>query len=82
MAEMKEITCKCGCGRKKVVYVSDIKRGFGMYYNHSCASRHRMPLKNGSTNFINKSKTDKVSLIFTAWLKSHVKCLTNRGIKS
>lgn len=36
MAKMQEITCKCGCGRKKEVRVSDIKRGWGQYFSKSC----------------------------------------------
>lgn len=39
MAKMKEIICKCGCGRKKMVRVADIKRGWGKYYSKSCKAR-------------------------------------------
>lgn len=39
MAAMKEITCACGCGRKKKVRVSDIKRGWGKYYSKSCKAK-------------------------------------------
>ena len=33
---MIEITCKCGCGRKKMVRNADIRRGWGKYYSKSC----------------------------------------------
>lgn len=36
MAKMKEIICACGCKRKKLVRVADIKRGWGKYYSKSC----------------------------------------------
>lgn len=39
MASMKEITCKCGCGRKKMVRVADIARGWGKFYSKSCKAR-------------------------------------------
>ena len=36
MARMTEITCACGCKRKKMVRTADIKRGWGKYYSKSC----------------------------------------------
>lgn len=39
MAKMIEITCACGCGRKKQVRMSDVKRGWGKYYSKSCKAR-------------------------------------------
>lgn len=36
MATMKEITCACGCGRKRMVREADIRRGWGKYYSKSC----------------------------------------------
>ena len=36
-----EIVCKCGCGRKKLVRVADIKRGWGLYYSKSCKAIHQ-----------------------------------------
>lgn len=41
MADMVEITCKCGCGRKKMVRVADVKRGWGLYYSKSCKAKHQ-----------------------------------------
>lgn len=41
MAEMIEITCKCGCGRKKDVRLSDIKRGWGKFYSKSCKAKYQ-----------------------------------------
>ncbi len=36
MPSMKEITCKCGCGKKKMIRVADIKRGWGKFFSKSC----------------------------------------------
>lgn len=36
MATTTEITCACGCGRKKEVRVADVKRGWGKFYSKSC----------------------------------------------
>lgn len=36
---MTEITCKCGCGRKKMVRVADVKRGWGKFYSKSCKAK-------------------------------------------
>ena len=39
MAAMQEITCACGCGRKKMVRTADVKRGWGRYYSKSCKAK-------------------------------------------
>lgn len=39
MAKMVEITCKCGCNRKKMVRLSDVNRGWGKFYSKSCKAR-------------------------------------------
>jgi len=39
MASMTEITCICGCKRKRMVRNADIKRGWGKYFNKSCKAR-------------------------------------------
>jgi hypothetical protein len=41
MPTMKEITCKCGCGRKKMVRQADINRGWGKFYDKSCKAREQ-----------------------------------------
>jgi hypothetical protein len=41
MAGMKEITCECGCGRKRMVRTADIARGWGKYFDKSCKARHQ-----------------------------------------
>lgn len=41
MASMTEITCRCGCGRKKMVRTADVKRGWGKYFSKSCKARHQ-----------------------------------------
>ena len=37
----EEITCACGCGRKKMVRTADIKRGWGKYFSKRCKARHQ-----------------------------------------
>lgn len=39
MGKRKEITCACGCGLKRMVEISDIKRKWGKYINHSHAAK-------------------------------------------
>lgn len=41
MASMTEITCKCGCGRKKMVRTADVKRGWGRFFDKSCKAREQ-----------------------------------------
>lgn len=47
---MTEITCACGCGRKKEVRTADVKRGWGKYYSKSCKAKtqsKKMPINRG-----------------------------------
>lgn len=39
MAAMTEITCKCGCGVKKMVRTADVRRGWGKFATKSCKAR-------------------------------------------
>lgn len=41
MASMTEITCKCGCKRKRMVRTADVKRGWGQFFDKSCKARHQ-----------------------------------------
>jgi len=41
MAAMVEITCACGCGKKRMVRVADRNRGWGRYFDKSCKARHQ-----------------------------------------
>lgn len=34
-----EITCKCGCGKKRFVRTADVKRGLGKFYSKSCKAK-------------------------------------------
>lgn len=36
---MTEITCKCGCERKRMVRTADVKRGWGKFFSKSCKAR-------------------------------------------
>lgn len=35
------ITCKCGCGRSRMVREADVKRGWGAYYDKTCKARYQ-----------------------------------------
>ncbi|HGK7302428.1 TPA: hypothetical protein ACJ509_004017 [Stenotrophomonas maltophilia] len=39
MASMTEITCACGCGRKKLVRTADVQRGWGKFATKSCKAQ-------------------------------------------
>lgn len=39
--KMVEITCKCGCGKKRMVREADRKRGWGLFFNKSCKARYQ-----------------------------------------
>lgn len=39
MPQMVEVTCACGCGRRKMVRVADRKRGWGRFFSKSCKAR-------------------------------------------
>ncbi len=41
MTNKVEITCKCGCGRKKLVRTADVKRGWGKFFSKSCKAIHQ-----------------------------------------
>jgi hypothetical protein len=41
MAQMKEITCLCGCKRKKMVRTADVKRGWGKFFSKRCKAIHQ-----------------------------------------
>lgn len=32
----REITCACGCGRKRLVREADVKRGWGRFFSKRC----------------------------------------------
>jgi hypothetical protein len=54
MAAMTEITCKCGCQRKKMVRTADVKRGWGLYYSKSCKAKRQA--RTGGSNLYFKTK--------------------------
>ena len=53
MAKMVEITCKCGCGRKKMVRTADVKRGWGKFYSKSCKAREQEKRTGQYKNYMN-----------------------------
>lgn len=56
MAAMKEITCLCGCGRKRLVRVADIARGWGKYYDKSCKAKHQERRTHQCAKYFDKKK--------------------------
>lgn len=42
MFETQEIICKCGCLKKKVVRVADIRRGWGKFFSKSCKAKWQL----------------------------------------
>ncbi len=41
MTKTKEIICLCGCGRKKLVRMADIARGWGKFFSKSCKAKYQ-----------------------------------------
>lgn len=39
MPRMVTILCRCGCGNKKEVRFSDVKRGWGKFFSKSCKAK-------------------------------------------
>ena len=57
MAGMVEITCICGCGRKRKVRAADVARGWGKYFDKSCKAKHQEKRTAQMSKFLNwKSK--------------------------
>lgn len=56
MASMTEITCKCGCGRKKEVRTADVKRGWGKFYSKSCKARYQEKRTGQHTKYIHRQR--------------------------
>jgi hypothetical protein len=57
MARMKEITCKCGCGRKKMVRTADLRRGWGKFYSKSCKAKEQEGRTHQYRNYLNSGVT-------------------------
>lgn len=75
MATMKEIVCKCGCGRKKMVRTADIKRGWGKFFDKSCKASHQEKRTGQYRNYLNqqfeRSDSDEVGHIFASGYFGH-----------
>jgi len=54
-----EITCKCGCGRKRFVRAADVKRGWGLFYSKSCKAKWQ-ERRTGQYRAY-KNRTDRIS---------------------
>jgi hypothetical protein len=39
MISTTEITCLCGCDRKRKVRTADVNRGWGRFYDKACKQR-------------------------------------------
>ena len=53
MANIIEITCKCGCGRRRMVRTADVKRGWGKFYSKSCKAKHQENKTHQYRNYLN-----------------------------
>lgn len=62
MASMVEITCACGCGRKKMVRTADVKRGWGKFYSKSCKAKEQERRTGQYRNFMG-SGVDKKTYV-------------------
>ncbi len=61
MAKMVEITCKCGCGRKRMVRQVDINRGWGIYFSKSCKATHQERKTGQYKNFMTRKSDLKIN---------------------
>lgn len=52
MASMTEITCKCGCGRKKLVRTADVARGWGKFFGKSYKAKYQEKLTGQFKNYL------------------------------
>lgn len=65
---LQEITCKCGCGRKKMVRTADVKRGWGLFFDKKCKARWQN--KSGKGRVVarkNMSKKRRYELLCAAY---------------
>jgi hypothetical protein len=72
MSSMTEITCKCGCERKKMVRTADVNRGWGKYYSKSCKAKQQSRSSGGRKysfqTLINAFNDGKISAEYAAWV--------------
>jgi hypothetical protein len=78
---MTEITCKCGCGKKKMVRTADVKRGWGLFYSKSCKAKKQFRDCGGRklkfSTLINAFEKGKVSEEYVAFitLRDYPQCV-------
>lgn len=63
MADMTEITCKCGCGRKKLVRTADVKRGWGKFFSKSCKARTQERRTHQHAKYLNRRTSEGYKVI-------------------
>lgn len=56
MARMREIVCKCGCGRKRMVRQADYDRGWGRFFDKSCKARYQERLTGQYSKHLHKHR--------------------------
>lgn len=64
MPSMTEITCKCGCGRKKMVRTADVKRGWGKFYSKSCKAREQESRTHQYSNYLGSGVSRETYLYY------------------
>lgn len=72
---MTEITCKCGCGRKREVRTADVKRGWGLYFSKSCKASYQETRTGQYTDYLNREQRadddDNWGHIFASGYEGH-----------
>ena len=66
-----EITCKCGCGRKRLVREADVKRGWGKYFNKACKAREQEGRTGQHKKYLNRVNE-------TEYLKNYLDMIDNK----
>ena len=67
MATMVEITCKCGCNRKKSVREADVKRGWGKFFSKSCKAKHQEKRTGQYANYKQRSEWNSLEDDDQSW---------------
>jgi len=57
--KMKEIICACGCGKRRLVRIADVKRGWGKYFSKSCKAKDQ-ERKTGQFESFNRRQNDVI----------------------
>jgi hypothetical protein len=88
MPSQVEVTCVCGCKRKKTVRTADVKRGWGKYFSKSCKAKAQekrtgqyadMTRERGVTISTHSRATDLYDLLVRKERTAGVLCVNEDG---